>query len=320
MIKTIKSKIIKGFKSRKINVFLLFLLLSFTILIFTKLSKQYTNTVVFHIKKVNVPPEAVILNDSNTTLHITLKTHGFGWLKYYFTTPSIRIDFAEEVSQTPSKFIWSKSESYLKNTQFGKQVELLNIKPDTLIFRYDVNMVKKVPVILNSEISYSPGFDVFDSIKTQPDSITVIGAKELVSKIKKIETDVFKLNEVKANIKKPVGLKLPPKNVGLKFSDKTVSVEANVERFTEGTLKIPVTLLNVPEGLSLNYFPKIVSITFYTSLNNFNTITLKDFKVVCDFSKVTPEQTFLIPELAKAPKTVKNVKINQQHVEFIIKE
>tara|TARA_R110002049_G_scaffold306635_1_gene505489 strand:+ start:64044 stop:65006 length:963 start_codon:yes stop_codon:yes gene_type:complete len=320
MIKTLKSKIIAGFKNRKINVFLVFLLLSFTILIFTKLSKQYTNTVVFNIKKVNVPPEAVILNDSNTTLHITLKTHGFGWLKYYLKKPVVSIDFAEEVSKTPSKFIWGKSKAYLKNTQFGKQEEVLNIMPDTLIFRYDVNMVKKVPVILNSEIKFSPGFDVFDAIKPSPDSVVVIGAKELVSKVKHIETEALKLNEVKANINKIVALKIPQKNKGLKFSDKTVTIQAHVEKFTEGVLKMPINIVNVPDGVLLNYFPKIVNVTYYTSLDHFNAITSKDFKVACDYAKVTQAQSFLIPELVKSPKTIKSAKVNQQRIEFIIKE
>ncbi|MFB9057881.1 YbbR-like domain-containing protein [Mariniflexile ostreae] len=320
MIKILKSKIIAGFKSRRINVFLLFLLISFIILIFSKLSKQYTNTIPFNIHKVNVPPEAVILNDSNRVLHITLKTYGFGWLKYYIKKPNITIDFESDVYRTSSKFVWFKSKAYLKNTQFGDQVELLNLKPDTLVFRYDVNMVKKVPIVLDSDIKYSPGYDVFDSIKTVPDSIAVVGAKEFVSKIKNIKTNVLKLNEVKTNIDKAISLKLPKNNQGLKFSNETVKVKAHVERFTEGTLKVPVDLVNVPEGLSLNFFPKIVHVTYYTSLNNFNTISSKDFKVECDYNKLTQTQSFLIPQVVKAPENVKNVKIHQQHIEFIIKE
>lgn len=320
MIKALKSKIIVGFKNRKINVFLLFLLVSFTILIFTKLSKQYTNTIVFNIKKLNVPPEAVILNDSNTTLHITLKTKGFGWLKYYVKQPQVTIDFAEEVIKTPSKFIWGKSKAYLNNTQFGKQEELLNIAPDTLIFRYDVNMVKKVPVVLNSDIKFSPGFDVFESITTKPDSVIVIGAKELVTKVKNIETELLKLNAVNADIRQSITLKLSQKSKGLKYSNKAVEIEADVERFTEGVMKIPINIVNVPEGLSLNYFPKTVNVTYYTSLNNFGVITSKDFKVECNYVKVSQAQPFLIPELVKTPKTVKNAKINQQRIEFIIKE
>ena len=92
MIKSIKSQILASIKNKRINVFLLFLLSSFVILLFTKLSKEYTNTIAFEIEKINVPQEYVILNDS-VKLNITLKTHGFRWLTYYMSQPKIKVDF-----------------------------------------------------------------------------------------------------------------------------------------------------------------------------------------------------------------------------------
>ena len=156
-MKKIKADIIASFKNKRINVFILFLLSAFVILIFTKLSKQYTKTIPFEIEKLNVPQENVILNDS-ITLNITIKTHGFKWLKYYFSKPKIKIDFNNDVNKKEDVFVWNKSKSFLNNTQFDKQVEILSITPDPIAFRYGINMVKKVPVILNADISFSPGF------------------------------------------------------------------------------------------------------------------------------------------------------------------
>ena len=144
-------------------MFLLFLLLAFVILMFTKLSKKYTNTFVFKIEKINVPQEDIILNDS-IPLNITLKTNGFKWFSYYFSKPKIKIDFSKDVTKKDSVFIWNKSRAYLANTQFDKNVEVLNISPETLLFRYGINMVKKVPVKLNSNIKYGLGFDVSRTI------------------------------------------------------------------------------------------------------------------------------------------------------------
>jgi hypothetical protein len=321
MIHIIKSKFLTSLKSRKINIFLLFLLMSFTILIFTKLSKQYTNALVFSIDKINVPPENIILNDSNTTLKITLKTHGFGWLKYYIKKPRIIIDFATDVDKRGSKFIWSKSKSYLNaKAQFGKQVELIHIDPDTLIFRFDVNLIKKVPVIIDTDVSFSLGYDIYNDFKSEPDSIVVIGPHVLVSEIERIQTEQLVLKEVKSDVANEVALKLPKNFKQLKFSNTKVLLRANVEKFTEGKIKVPVTIVNIPEGMSLHYFPKAVPVTFYTSLSKFNTIAVKDFSVECDYSKITKSESFLIPNLVKLPEAVKSAKINQQRIEFIISE
>ncbi len=321
MKKKIKSKISTSIKNRKINVFFLFLFFAFIILIFTKLSKEYTNTVAFNINKTNVPQESIILNDSSAILNITLKTHGFKWLTYYFNKPKVTIDFTKDVTKIDSTFVWSKSKAYLlASTQFGKQVELLNISPDTLIFRFDANLVKKIPVVFNSNIKFSSGFDIAESYKITPDSIEVIGPHVLASQISNIETELVEMEDVKSDINKVIKLSLPENNNDLKFSNKTINLTANVEKFTEGTLKVPVSIKNGPKNKTLKYFPKTVNVVYYTSLKNFKTIGANDFKIECDFSKITSNQSFLLPELTKFPETVKHAKISQQNIEFIIIE
>ncbi|MBJ6369024.1 YbbR-like domain-containing protein [Snuella sp. CAU 1569] len=319
-MKKVKSELLKSLESKKINVFVLFLLLSFMILIFTKLSKQYTNTITFSINKINVPKEIVIINDSSIVLNLTLKTHGFRWLNYYISKPEIEIDFASDIYKRDSVFIWSKSKAYLNNTQFDKNVELLNMSPDTLKFKYDVNLVKKVPVKLNADVDFTPGYNIATEFKLEPDSVQIIGPNVLVSQIDFLETEPLSLTEVRTDISKNIKLKLPDNNKELKFSNTGVTLKGHVEKFTEGTLKIPVEITNVPDQIKLKYFPKSVNVTYYVSLSNFSEIKLKDFKVICDYNKIKDNQTFLIPELNKVPKLVKSAKINQQHIEFIITE
>lgn len=320
MIKKIKSDILASIKNKRINVFILFLLSAFVILIFTKLSKDYTNTIVFNIDKVNVPQENVILNDSTAVLSITLKTHGFKWLDYYFSKPKIKVDFSKDVYKKDSIFIWSKSKAFLKNTQFDKNVELLNISPDTLLFHYDVNLIKKVPVTLNATIQFSPGYDASEAYMLKPDSVQIIGPKVMVSKINNIETDSIYLSNIRANLSETIKLKLPENNKELMFSTKNIVLKASVEKFTEGTLKIPVNVINVPANMNLKFFPKEVNVSYSVSLSNFNTINNTDFKVVCDYNKISNSQSVLIPELVRIPQLVKNAKINQKHIEFIITE
>lgn len=302
-------------------MFFLFLLMSLIILIFSKLSKEYTNTVAFSIKKVNVPQEYVILKDSNATLNITLKTIGFNWLKYYISNPEITIDFKKDVKKRKGYFVWNKANIYLhSDAYFGSQVTLVNVSPDELYFKYDTNLVKKVPVIGNVEINFMPGYDMTNVFKVEPDSINVIGPKDLVSKIEHVETDSIILNNVNSDIFKSVKLKSPNKNEDILYSKDQVNIKGSVEQFTEGTLKVPISIINVPDGLKVKYFPKNINVIYYTSLKNFNDITVKDFKVICDFNHISNNQSFLLPELIKITDKVKTAKINQQHIEFILEE
>lgn len=319
MLIKIKSNILASIKNKKINVFLLFLLLAVVILMFTKLSKEYTKTLAFSIEKINVPQEDIILNDS-VPLNITIKTNGFNWFSFYFSKPKIKIDFSKDVTKKDSVFTWHKSKAYLANTQFDKSIEVLNISPETLVFRYGTNMVKKVPVRVNSTILFMPGYDISNPLISVPDSIVVVGPKARVSSINYIETVKASITNVKADLNHSVKLKLPKKVTNVTFSNDAVILKAKVEKFTEGTLNIPVTLINVPDNLKLKFFPKEVSVSYYVSLDNYNSITKKDFEVICDYNKILKNQYLMVPEISKFPKIVKNEKINQQRIEFIIIE
>ena len=187
-----------------------------------------------------------------------------------------------------------------------------------LTFRYGVNLVKKVPVKLNATINFEPGYDITDELVSDPDSIVVIGPDILVSKINLLETEETIFNDVKSNLEETTKLKLPENISNLKFSASSIVIKAHVGKFTEGTLKIPISIINVPKGVKLKYFPKEVNVSYYISLNNFSSVTNKDFKVVCDYTKAMDNQSLLVPELVKFPKTAKNIRMNQQRIEFII--
>ena len=204
------------------------------------------------------------------------------------------------------------------NRQFNKNVELVNIVPDSLWFRYDVHAIKMIPVILNSDIRFSPGYDLTDHFVIKPDSVKIIGPNSLVSKINFIETDSVVFSNVKKDISRVVNLKTSESMADLKFSHSKVALTAQVEKYTEGTLNIPVNIINVPEGISIKYFPREVNVSYYTSLKNYNAISIKDFKVECDYSKLIDNENFLVPEIVKKSTLARNVKISQQRIEFII--
>lgn len=320
MIKILKSKIMSSIKNKRINIFILFLMISFGILLLTKLSKSYTNTIAFRINQINVPEEYVLF-DNERKLNISLKTQGFDLLKYYIGKPSINIDFSQNIVKNDSCYVWNSSTGYSNIiSQFDKDIEVININPDTLKFKYDINSIKTVPIVVNSKLNFSLGYDLIDSFKLEPDSIRIIGPETLISEIKNIQTDTIALKDVNKDIHITIPLKLPTPIGELKFSGNQTLVTATVGKFTEGSLKIPVRVINIPDSLTIKYFPKFVNVSYYTSLQNFNNIKKEDFSVECNFSDLTESQPYLEPAVVKSPKTVRNVRIDQKQIDYIITE
>jgi len=314
----LKSKLQAAIRTGKIRVFLLFFAIAFGILMLTKLSKDYTRTITFNIEIENLPIDKAILSDSLHTIDVTLKTYGFKLLRYYTTQPSLAVDI-DAIKTIKNAYIWTSNDNFEAiRTQFSVNVEVLNIKPDSIIFNYDTQFVKSVPVVLNDSIVFAPGFNITDRYTVNPDSVSVIGPKQHVEAITSVSTHKISLNNVKKDIDKTIDLIQPDTQKNIKYSVSEVTVQGKVDKFTEGSLQIPIELINVPKNSKINYFPKNVTVLYNTALSNYNKISTDDFKVICDFRESGDYRSYLTPKIVKQPATVKSVRINQKKVEFIL--
>jgi hypothetical protein len=318
MIMTFKSKIASYFKSKKVNVFLLFLIIALVFSILTKLSDDYTHTIAFSIEAENIPEEQIIVRDSSHAINITLTTYGFRLMKYYLSKPSLKVDFTTLDKNTTHYFWIQNKELPDIISQLDPGIKIESVNPDTIRFRYDVNHVKNVAVILNAEVNFSPGFDLVDTYKITPDSIKVIGPKILIDSIERVETQLLKLNAINSGISVPIQLKFPSDLPEVSFSRDEVEISGAVEKFTEGSITVPVNIINIPDDLKLNFYPKTVSVLYYTSLTNFERISSSSFIVECDYKELNAGDTYLIPKVTEQPDGVRKVRLNEKRIEFIL--
>lgn len=314
----IRNKILQLFRSKKLNVFVLFFIISLTILILSKLSQNYQGSLVFKVKPTNIKETQVILNDSSNQLNITLDTYGFKWLRYAVSKPIVEVNLESDVILKDSILIWTEKKGFSNiSKQFGKDIKVININPDSLVFRYDINQVKKVPVKVDLDVSFLQGFNTLDSIKVTPDSIKLIGPASLLKSIDFIKTKHKSFSDLKGNVDKPIQLVVDSISDEVKVESNIVQFHLEVSKFTEGVVTLPVTIVNVPEDVKINYFPKQITVKYATTINDFNSISEEDFKVECDYAN-SKNKSYLIPKIVASPKNVKNIRLQEQQIEFII--
>lgn len=314
----LKNKMLQLFRSKKLNVFVLFFIISLTILILSKLSQNYQGTLVFKVKPINVKDTQVILNDSLNQLNVTIDTYGFEWLRYAISKPVVEVDLESDVILIDSILIWTEKKGFSNiSKQFGKDIKVININPDSLVFRYDINQVKKVPVKVDLDVSFLQGFNTLDSLKVTPDSIKLIGPASLLKSINFIKTKHKTFSDLKGNVDKTIQLVMDGISDDVKVESNTVQFHLEVSKFTEGIVTLPVAIVNVPEDVKINYFPKQVTVKYATTINDFNSISEEDFKVECDYAN-SKNNSYLIPKIVASPKNVKNIRLQEQQIEFII--
>lgn len=289
-------------------------------LLLTKLTKDYTKTIAFDIRPINAVENYVILKDTTHKFDITLRTYGFKFLRYYLANPNVTVDL-EDLDKIDKKYIWTNSKGIAHiNSQFSENVKILAVNPDSIIFNYDLNDLKKVPVNLNTEIAFIPGYDISGNYRISPDSIKILGPKVLLDSINSIQTELLSLKDINSNIDEQLTIVLPDSSQNIVYSHKEINVKGIIEKFTEGTIEVPVDVINVPNDIIINYFPKTINVLYYTSLSNFKKVKKSDFIIECNFNDLEPESTYLEPNLIKYPENIKNIKLSQKHIEFIISE
>jgi len=318
MMKKIKHIKSNGVKGKRLNVFVLFLFLSFLISLLSKLSNTYTQTLQFELQPTQLKSNEVLVSKDAKTINVTISGKGFALLKYYIETPTIDVDFSE-LNKNKAHYFWTERSQLEKIiNHFDSKITVKSINPDTLIFPYDRQFIKKIPVEVLVNASFAVGFDLVNPFRAVPDSITLIGPESLVKTISAIKTKPLDLIDVNANIDRVVALDIPTTSDQLSYSEQTVSVRAEVEKFTEGSVNVPVTIVNVPDNLTLNFFPKEITVIFYASLKAYNSIDASHFSVECDFNTLTAENSYLNPVLVKQPTTVKTTKLKGTEFEYVI--
>lgn len=322
MLTNLKLKLIKSIKSKRLQVFGLFFLLATFLLIITKFSKQYREVISFNIELKGVPNDLILTKTNSKNLQLEVKSYGINLLPYFFQKKTIEIDFDNDLNKFGDSYYWiAKNSMNTIESQLGKSITLESLKPDTLKFNFQQLESKKVPVILNAKTSFAVGFDMLKEFEISPDSIVIIGSKDYLDTINLVKTKPIILKDLQKEVNKDVALETYKGDNNLKFSQTKVNITGKVEKFTEGTVNVPVTIINLPEDVNINYFPKTVSVSYNVSLDNYKNIKPNNFKVVCDYSVVDNRlKTFLTPKLTLKPDLVKSTRIKQNRIEYIIIE
>ncbi|MFL2623337.1 MAG: hypothetical protein ACJ0P6_02405 [Flavobacteriaceae bacterium] len=317
MIQRVKSILINWIQIKRFNVFVMFLFLAFIISMVAKLSNQLSQTLQIKLIPTKLSTKEVLIEKTPNFVYVTIKTQGFNMLKYAFNDLAIEIDVTK-LEKDSSFYYWRTNPKELTLLNyFDSDVVVEAITPNMVSFLYDVQSLKKIPVVVRVTPEFALGYDLLNGLKSKPDSVTVVGPKVLLDSISNVFTSNLLLTDVKKDIDQTVALEIIP---NLNFLSKFVQVKGEVDKFTEGKLNVPVSVINLPDAVSLSIFPKEVPLVFYTNLSSYNSINATDFVVVCDYNRLDNSTNLLTPILESYPPTIKNASLLINKLEYVIKK
>ena len=299
----------------KFNVFIIFLILAISTSLVSKLTSTYDKNIVFKLTVKDIPSDKVIYDKSHDSVELKVRGFGFSLAKYYFKTPELKIS-AKKLKVFNNSFLWEVKENFTETMlDFDSSVEILTIFEDSIFLYFDQYVSEKKFIKTNLSIDYKSGFDSFKPPVISNDSATLLGPKDIISKIDYVDTEFIKLNNVSSDIKIDLNL-LKPSFDDLSVDLSSVVYKLEVDQYTEETINIPVNILS-NENIKYNYFPKELSVKYLISMEDYKKTSPIDFRIECFLDK---GQSVLIPKLTKKPNFIKNIRLSSNQIQLVILE
>ena len=256
---------IKFPEKKKFRFFFLFVILSFTFWIITKLSNIYDSSISFSISLTDVPDYIVPKNISSLELNADISGSGFQLLLYKFINDEIIISVKDGDFNLDLAHVNLLDQKFSIQQQLFQNTVVKQLNQSILKFEFDRLIRKKVPIFPIIDINFKLGYERAEDWRIIPDSVWVSGPSNLIDTLNHFPTKAFKKNKVHKQITEILKLSEIPK---LKPEVSEVEITAAVNKFTEKTLETFINIKNLPDSLTIKLFPNSVETTFLVLMDN----------------------------------------------------
>lgn len=305
---------------KRILLFSIFLLISATIWLLNALSKNYTSVIDYPLVYTDIPEGKVFVGEMPEHLDLQINAHGYALLRYKIFKKPVPISFKVSAFNLNSRGDSSSTfipTHYLMDQiarQLPAELQVLDIKPDTLHFQFARRVSKRVKVKPDFGYTLDKQFTLKEEVRFTPDSVDIIGPDLILDTLRYVYTVRSELGELSRNYSNRVRLM---READIEYPFTRVDCFIELERFTEVQVPVNIEVLNVPDSLQLQTFPARVKLTCKVGLSKFDLIGGHPFRAVADYQLIDERSGVLDVEVLNIPDYMLSYEYYPRSVEFL---
>lgn len=305
---------------KKILMFSVFLIISASIWMLNALSKNYTSIIEYPLIYTDFPEDRVFVGEMPEHLDLQINAHGYALLRYKMFRKPVPISFKISAfnmsrrSDSSSAYILTR---YLRDqisTQLPAELQLLEIKPDTLHFQFTERVTRRVKVRPDLAFSVDNQFTIKDEIQLFPDSVDLTGPDLILDTMDFASTERMDLGLLTKNFRDKMKLKQIPE---LLYAISRVDCFIELERFTEMQVPVSIEVLNLPDSILLQTFPSRVILTCRVGLSKYDRMESHPFRAVVDYELIDERTKVLNVNVQNLPLYLLSYEYSPKSVEFL---
>lgn len=307
---------------KKILVFSVFLVISIFIWLLTAMGKSYTTTMEYPVEYSDFPDNKVVVGELPEHLDLRVNAHGYALLRYKLSKRPVPISFrvssyalTSSGEQSSTAYILTR---YLKDqisSQLPQELQLLDIKPDTLQFLIGERSTRMLMIKPDLHFELEKQFTTVDGVVLEPDSIEIHGPDVILDTLQFISTERKDLGQLSRSYSEDLRLIILP---GLETNVRKVSCFIKLEKFTEMEITVPVEVLNLPDSMSVQAFPSRIKLTCNVGLSKYERIDRELFRAVVIFPGTEKLPDRLEVKILNIPSYMVSLDYYPKSVEYLI--
>lgn len=310
----------KNISWKKILTFLFFLLLSCIFWLMQIYRQKYEATLSIPVKYINVPDSIVFDNELPSVISARIRDDGGILFKYLLTrrNDSMIVDVRAVIKSTPDKVIQGRNFEQLIRSKLFASSELISYTPTGMSYIYALLRDKKLPVIYNGNVNLAGGHMLIGDLSISPDSVKVYGSKAALDTLFYAYTVSDTIYNVSSEQKVKVAMKPIP---GIKYIPNEVMLTIPADKFIEKEVDVPITCINLPNNLSIKFFPSSVKIPYLVGTKKEDDITKENFSITIDYNDIKDLGNSSVPvRITDSPDYIRTKIPIPSEVEFVFEK
>ncbi len=314
---------------RRVYIFIVCLVCSAIFWLFIKLSYETQAVFEAQVAFYHFPEGHTGVAQSDSVISFTLESTGIRLIIARFFLPKDVMRFDAEtlpqLERNNTRFFYLSKTALLEGIDYSLEgrVRVTDVYPDTVFLELSPVTEKRLPVSLNANISFERRFDLNGEITINPDSVLVVGPKNVLDTLTTVYTEQWEARGLRKTTDQRLSIRLPKGIPSIKTETEEVMVRVPVEEFTEASKELPVTIVcpdNLPSQ-EVRLFPATVQVHYLVAFSDYQAVSEKMFHATVNCPQaVSDSEGRLNVTLETYPSFVDILYYRPEYVEYIILE
>jgi len=251
--------------------------------------------------------------------YITTHLRGNGWmLAWSYLSPELK--YSINMSSPTLEDVVVTDRDLVENIKLPAALELLDVKPETLMLALTAYVGKRVPIIPHVVINFRDGYGQVGSIRVMPESVFVGGTKDEIDRLNGWHTEYRTFDDCYVSIDEEISLYESP-TYSVEVPHRLARLQVPVQPLTEKVyLGIPVTTEHAPANREVIFIPPKVDITVRGGVDQLSKLTASNVEATVDYQLLVADSGGTVVPKFKVPADIKVIRRNPERLQFLIRK